>query len=194
MGALWTLHFDGLAEPTNPGIGAWGWYVVRDGERIAYGADFATDRAYTNNEAEYSGLIAGLDRIIGWICKPTAEDNIVVTGDSQLVIYQMTGRYACRSEKLQGLYATAKVIEAGLPCRIDWRWVPREENQVADDLSLQGLRMFGDRFPRVPGKYAALVATEDQRSTLGKLGFECPVYLGRRAAQKAIDDLRVRQC
>jgi len=191
MGSHWTVHFDGLAEPINPGIGAWGWVVTRDGKQVAFGADFGSDRPYTNNEAEYQGLLAGLHAMIGWVHKICIDDTVSVFGDSQLVIYQMSGKYSCRSDRLIPMYKEARGLEREAPCDIVWQWVPREENQKADELSLGGLRMFGDRYPRVPEKYKNLVATTEQRSILGKLGFECPIYLGRRAADKTIEALRV---
>ena len=49
----------------------------------------------TNNIAEYEGLVIGLRQSIRWNIK-----NLLVFGDSQLVIKQVTDEYHTKDEKL----------------------------------------------------------------------------------------------
>ena len=49
----------------------------------------------TNNIAEYEGLVIGLCQAIKWNIK-----NLLVFGDSQLVIKQVTNEYHTKDEKL----------------------------------------------------------------------------------------------
>ena len=89
----------------------------------------------TNNVAEYHALIQGLNCV-----KQRAEkgDTVSVIGDSQLVIRQMTGAYKVRSQNIIPLFARAKKLRnqlRGKGVRVRFKWVPRDENAVADALS-----------------------------------------------------------
>ena len=59
---------------------------------VTFGFDFSSDGA-SNNVEEYRGLIAGLR--VGTIASTSDEDRIVVLGDSQLIINQVTGECNC---------------------------------------------------------------------------------------------------
>jgi ribonuclease HI len=56
------LFFDGACEPTNPGgIASFGFLLVANGKDITFGKGVVgRGRAFTNNVAEYEGLIRGL--------------------------------------------------------------------------------------------------------------------------------------
>lgn len=58
----------------------------------------------TNNEAEYSGLLAALAA-----AKDEGADEIEVTMDSELVVRQMQGLYAVKSPRLIPLYKEARL-------------------------------------------------------------------------------------
>lgn len=76
------LEFDGACSG-NPGPAGYG--ILLD-----LGAEEVTDNGYigeaTNNRAEYIGLITGLQ-----LAREYDVSSLVVRGDSQLVIRQMTG-------------------------------------------------------------------------------------------------------
>jgi ribonuclease HI/probable phosphoglycerate mutase len=59
---------------------------------------------------------------------------LVVRGDSQLVINQMTGKYKCNSPNLLELYSRAKELESKIDT-VHYFHVLREYNKRADDLS-----------------------------------------------------------
>jgi len=83
----------------------------------------------TNNSAEYNGLIIGLELAIKYNIK-----NLVVKGDSLLVIQQMTGKYQVKSNTLLQLYIKVKMLEK-LFTSIVYQHVYRNDNKRADELA-----------------------------------------------------------
>lgn len=64
---------------------------------------------------------------------------IQIVGDSQLVVRQITGEYACKSENLQLIIGNARKIYESLNSlhylnRFTFGWVGRELNSDADEL------------------------------------------------------------
>lgn len=137
------VYFDGLCEPVNPGgIATYGFVVYRDGVRLAEGRGFAgagfLGGVATNNVAEYTALIRALE----WLLDHELNgEELVVRGDSQLVVRQLQGVYAVRSERLVPLYRRARELLSHFP-RYRLEWVPREENSEADALSVEALLEF----------------------------------------------------
>jgi probable phosphoglycerate mutase len=116
----------------NPGPAAYG-ALVRDpatGEVIAQ--DGKTLGTATNNFAEYSGLIAGLELAAEYA--PNA--SIEVRMDSKLVIEQMAGRWKIKHPDLQALAIKAQGLA---PFGTEWTWVPRAQNAAADALANMAL-------------------------------------------------------
>lgn len=126
------LYFDGLCEPTNPGGWAcWAWVALaRDGAEVGHDLGcLGRGPNATNNRAEYAALILGLT----WLAEQR-HAGVVVRGDSQLVIRQIMGVYACRSTALIPLLAEAqRRMQAAQISRLEW--VPREKNVRADGYS-----------------------------------------------------------
>ncbi|GAB3089186.1 bifunctional RNase H/acid phosphatase [Nocardioides zeae] len=116
----------------NPGPAAYG-ALLRD---AATGAVIAQDGATigraTNNVAEYSGLIAGLELAAAYA--PGAR--VEVRMDSKLVVEQMAGRWKIKHPDMKPLAARASAIA---PPGTVWTWVPRAENAAADRLANQAL-------------------------------------------------------
>jgi probable phosphoglycerate mutase len=111
----------------NPGPAAYG-ALVRDAETgetlMAEGLALG---AATNNVAEYSGLIAGLEMV--QLIDPDAA--VEVRMDSKLVIEQMAGRWKIKHPAMKPLALRASALR---PARVRWTWVPRAENKRADAL------------------------------------------------------------
>ena len=129
------LFFDGSSSASHEG--SYG-VVIRGG----YAADIhgtLADGPHTNNEAEYSGLIAGLEHMLGNADAPVAlGDELSVQGDSQLVIKQMIGEYAVRAPNLVPLHSKAISLVSDLEAKgiaVNFEWVPRERNEEADAIS-----------------------------------------------------------
>lgn len=85
----------------------------------------------SNNVAEYRALLNGLQWLVenGHI-----DDDITVLGDSMLVIKQMSGEWRAKGGMYLSTYHKAKA-EAGRFKTIKYRWIPRDENFEADQLS-----------------------------------------------------------
>jgi len=121
------LFFDG-ASKGNPGLAGAGAVIYNGEKEIWYGHKFIGEKA-TNNEAEYGGLIIGLNKAIELNIK-----SLLVNGDSLLVINQMTGKYKCNSENLLPFYNIAKELNKQFD-NIQYYHVYRNFNKRADELS-----------------------------------------------------------
>lgn len=123
-GADYTIIFDGGSRG-NPGEG-YGSYELRTRtrrriERLTFG-----DKV-TNNEAEYRTLIAALRDILDHLAAVSADPkgySVAVRGDSQLVIFQVLGKWKVRTPHIRPLHAEATALLAQFK-RADITWQPR---------------------------------------------------------------------
>lgn len=115
--------FDG-GSSKNPGPGAYAW-AIETADGVTY-TGMRSLGVTTNNIAEYSGLIALLDRV-----RELNIQKIEIRGDSQLVIEQMKGNWKVKDKELKELHSRATARLAGLD--VTFKWIPREENGVCDD-------------------------------------------------------------
>lgn len=138
------LYFDGLCLPKNPrGVACYGFVIYDNGLKLAQGYGLAAEPwsdGATNNVAEYMGLMKGLE----WVVENRPGMDLVVRGDSRLVIMQMRGEFKVKSKRLLPLYRRCKELEARLG-EVTYEWVPREENREADRLSEMAYKEFMER-------------------------------------------------
>ena len=87
----------------------------------------------TNNVAEYSGLIAGLESALE---RDVTE--LEVVSDSELLVKQMRGEYKVKNETLRELVADADALARRLS-RVTYTAVRREHNELADTLVNEAL-------------------------------------------------------
>ena len=135
------VYFDGACGPTNPnGHIGFGFYIKQDGKILYEYSEciMLGEKGFTqtsNNVSEYLALTAALK----WLILNRLNFMWVrCYGDSQLVIRQMDGQYGING----GIY-----IPYALKCKevasmfkkIDYHWIPREENTYADDLSKKAM-------------------------------------------------------
>jgi len=130
----YTLFFDGCSKG-NPGLSGAGAVIYKNEKEIWSGSSFVGIKA-TNNQAEYAGLILGLEK-----ANELNINSLAVKGDSQIVIYQMTGKYKCNSSNIITMYKTAKKLEQNFT-KIDYTHVLRHLNKRADELSNQALETY----------------------------------------------------
>ncbi len=126
-----TIYTDGGSRG-NPGRAALGVVIKNDkGETIAAFGEYLGEQ--TNNFAEYSALIAGLEkaRELG----ATEADCVM---DSELVMKQMNGVYKIREPSLQKLFVKAYNLSQQFK-KVNFRHVLRAKNQEADKLVNQTL-------------------------------------------------------
>ena len=125
------LFSDG-ASRGNPGPAGIGVHITDEGghtfHEIARGIGVAT-----NNIAEYSALVAGLE----W-CAAQGIAEVLVRADSHLLVEQMNGRYRVKSANLKPLYAEARALARGFR-RIAYEHIRREYNKEADRLANEGI-------------------------------------------------------
>ena len=126
------MNFDGCSKG-NPGLAGVGAVIYCLNDEIWSGSLFLGKNA-TNNQSEYTGLIFGLQQAIDMKIK-----TLMVKGDSQLVINQMTGKYKCNSENIIELYKKAKELEKKFE-NIYYIHVLRDFNRRADELSNEAIK------------------------------------------------------
>lgn len=126
-----TIYFDGLCEPINPGgVATYGYAIYQDKKAIKKGCRVIGEgEGMTNNVAEYSAL----KRALEWLNEEGIEDEIMVKGDSMLVINQMKGVYRIKSQTSKRFAPKIRELLKGK--KVKFVWIPREENTVADMLS-----------------------------------------------------------
>jgi ribonuclease HI len=132
--SAFTLQFDG-ASRGNPGPGGCGALLLRGGSPYWRGSKALG--WCTNNEAEYAGLLLGLNALVGTTGHIST---LRIEGDSELVVRQMTGVYALRAANLLAPHATAEALTAALRKRlikVEFAHVSREQNVDADRLANQ---------------------------------------------------------
>jgi ribonuclease HI len=147
--AVWFhMTFDGGSRG-NPGLSGAGAEVITrvkqenqcEIKRTKTQIRKALEGSQTNNQAEFEGVISGLEYVLKAVSEMTEEPfphvTLVVQGDSNLIIQQLEGNYNCNSDKLKPLYRHAK----GLVARIEemsgtldvtYEHVYRKDNAAAD--------------------------------------------------------------
>ncbi len=117
----------------NPGHAGYG-ALVRDAES---GRILVEKAAYigkaSNNVAEYSGLVAGLE--LAREINPRAIVHVKM--DSKLVVEQMSGRWKIKHADMRVLADQARKVLA--PQQVSYEWIPRERNRDADRLSNEAM-------------------------------------------------------
>ena len=131
---------DGSIQGGNPGGWAVGGWVAKDeeGEVINRGCiDLGTAPWTTNNQAEYSAVWAAMATLVR---DGQAGEHLLVHSDSKLIINQLCGAYQVSNLTLK---AFCEIIHRFKPefLSISYKWVPREENEEADE---QSRRLYAD--------------------------------------------------
>lgn len=128
--AVLVAHIDGGSHGS-PGPSGIGVVIEKpDGELIRIAKWIGH---HDNNVAEYAALLEALRCALE--LKATA---LHVYSDSELVVKQMTGEYACRSPRLYSLNWTCRKLARSLKFRI--AHIPRERNQEANRLANHAAR------------------------------------------------------
>lgn len=126
------LFTDGASKgnPGHAGAGA----VLYDQDKNEIASEFKYLNIRTNNEAEYEGLLLGIE-----LCQTYCIDtNLVhVKADSKLMINQMNGEFQIKDEKLQKLYEKAKKTSFK-----SFKHVGRNLNKRADELANVAISKF----------------------------------------------------
>ena len=185
------VYFDGLCQPFNPGgIACYAFVIIaKDKKQEAkYGLaaePFSGD--CSNNVAEYTGVIKALE----WLLQNNCSDKqIIVKGDSKLVIFQIKGKYKVKASRIIPLYTLSMDLISKFKS-IDFEWIPREENKEADALSYKAYQETLGSNPALYEKVMQYMATEKQLRILRILGIEPDKYLSKMEANRLISKLVV---
>lgn len=128
--AVWQGWFDGRPEP-NPGLaGIGGLLLAPDGSEHTFSEAIGYS---TINEAQYLALL----RLFAEATRLGAR-KLTVHGDSQLVLHQVFGDWACRKPHLQDLQRQAHVAMGDF-ASCTGHWVNQEFNQRAIALAQAAL-------------------------------------------------------
>ena len=125
------LSTDGGARG-NPGPAAYGYVLESDDGHVLAAHGEAIGRA-TNNVAEYSGLVAGMEK-----AAELGVRELEVISDSELLVKQMRGEYKVKNETLRRLWEEANDLERRF-ARVRYTAVRRAHNELADRLVNEAL-------------------------------------------------------
>lgn len=142
MSSQASIHIDGGSRG-NPGAAAYAVVLTHEGGPTLEEAQ--TIGTATNNVAEYTGLIRGLE-----LAADQGVRRLQVFSDSELLVKQMNGEYRVKNSDLQDLYRRATELRSRFE-HVAITHVRREQNKRADFLCNEALdgrpRRFGESAP-----------------------------------------------
>ena len=127
----WKLQFDGGSRG-NPGVGGAG-AVLYKNDQEEWSKTFYLGDNVTNNQAEYKGLIGGLKHV-----STLDLPNLLVEGDSNLVINQVSGTWRVKNDELKILHDEVQEFINKIK-DIRFQHIPRNENKRADQLANEAM-------------------------------------------------------
>jgi len=125
------LSTDGGARG-NPGPAAFA-YVLEAADGTVLAAHGEKIGVATNNVAEYSALVAGLEK-----AAELQVSEVEVVSDSELLVKQMRGEYRVKNEALRELSLEAARLGRRIG-KVTYTAVRREHNELADRLVNEAL-------------------------------------------------------
>jgi ribonuclease HI len=116
--------------------------IYHDRKKVKSGyGEVGSGAGMTNNVAEYSALKHAAE----WVRGNCVDDDIVIKGDSQLVIHQMNGTWQVKSETSKKFVPEIRGLLEGRITR--FIWIPRDQNVEADMLSNVAYSQSGGESP-----------------------------------------------
>jgi ribonuclease HI len=133
---IFKLQFDGCSKG-NPGLAGTGSVIYNNttNQEIWSESKFIGENI-SNNYAEYMGLIIGLQK-----AQELNITQILVEGDSMLVIKQMRGEFVVKSPNLIKLNNQAKTLSSQFEY-ISYNHIYRKDNKRADELANIAIKDF----------------------------------------------------
>ena len=124
-----SMYIDGAADLNSKTAGIGG-VIYKDNEELFTFSEYLNDS--TNNEAEYTALIRGLEYLVEMKLL-----NVQIFSDSELVVKQINGEYKVKNSRMILLNQKAFSLFSQLE---EWSFthVLREKNKVADKLAGDG--------------------------------------------------------
>jgi ribonuclease HI len=125
------LYCDGSSSPHTKKPAGYGYIIYNSSEAnvLTKGTgEVPSHVGLTNNCAEYYSLIKGLEQALS-----LGISSIVIKMDSQLIVYQVMGKYRVKDAVLKGLHARVLTLLTYFE-HFNIEWIRREFNR-ADELS-----------------------------------------------------------
>ena len=116
----------------NPGPAGYGAIVCDEDDNVLIDRNGFIGVA-TNNVAEYTGLIQGLEA-----AAQLGAREVRVRMDSKLVVEQMSGNWKVRNPGLKPLATDAQRLAAKFDS-VSYEWIPRAQNARADALANEAM-------------------------------------------------------
>jgi ribonuclease HI len=120
---------DGAIAPDRAGAGA----IAQDAHGVLLALANRALPRMTNNEAEYAGLVIALEIAARFKALP-----IEIALDSEIVVYQMIGRFSVNSAALKLWHRKACALARAIP-QLTYHHIPREQNRMADALAADAI-------------------------------------------------------
>ena len=203
------VYFDGLCQPYNPGGIACYAFIIKRYDNGGVGRQQHQQQQQqiihseyglaaepfrneaSNNVAEYTAIIKALEWLLLNYDNNEFVNNktIIIKGDSQLAIYQITGKYKVKAARIIPLHQ--KVISLISKFKdIHVEWIPSEKNEEADRLSNKAYQEVLENNPALHQKISQYMATEKQLKLLRSLGIEPEKYISKIEANKLISKIK----
>lgn len=144
-----SCFFDGCCEPVNPGgTASYGAVIFLDGKKVWECSELfvpipGREKETSNNVAEYSGFLAILEYLLDQGMDGT---RTIIHGDSRLVIEQMQGNWKMKKGFYIPVAKKALLALSRFKTSPKLKWIPRDENDIADELSKAELKKAGVEF------------------------------------------------
>ena len=185
-----TCMFDGMCQPVNPGgVACYGFTIQQKNNnrifQIYEDAGIAFEpfsKESSNNVAEYIALL----KLLEWLLANGYNNqyNVLIQGDSQLIINQLCGKYKVKSEKLKIYYEKTKTLMKMFK-NLQIEWIPREKNNEADALANKAYINFLDNnYAELNNKIKPYFATDQQIQLLRDLKIKPSKYLSKIEANR----------
>lgn len=122
------MKFDGGSRG-NPGPAGAGAVLYNEGGCEVSSVSAFLNGSATNNQAEYTGLVIGLEEALELGCTKLA-----VYGDSMLVVKQLNDEWKCKSDNIKPLLGHARKLKSSFRT-FSIEHVYRKDNSRADELA-----------------------------------------------------------
>jgi ribonuclease HI len=116
------MSFDGACSKYGNGVGI----VILSPSNIMHPHSIRQEFSCTNNDAKYEALIQGMI-----LAQEMKIEHFIVTGDSKLVINQVTQRYKIMKEILKMYFKRVNELMESFSS-LNISFIPRDKNQKAD--------------------------------------------------------------
>jgi ribonuclease HI len=132
-----TIYADGGSRG-NPGPAGSGAVVYNaENERVADISEFLGHT--TNNVAEYTAIVRGLEALTQYLSVGSAKQSeVLVKMDSELVVKQMLGLYKIKHPNLKPLAIATKDLVRQFKS-VTFTHIPRAQNGIADALANEAM-------------------------------------------------------